>query len=414
MKLSYTLLPILLGFSIISCSKDSSTDKNPVTKKGQVDTSHFSNTQDANGFKNKGKEASSIYSGADQKFSTIDSRNTSFSLQSFNSLLPLENLFDEMKCQENFVKTSDNTGFCTYLNESNEIIRCEIELDKEPICEKIGGSTSGDIDLDSGRDDHSDDANPEHPESPRMDDSFGIEQNNELIQLFTNGFESCDDAFKGINGLFKSSENNVQSMLKDLETGKFLPPNVPGQISMQRVEDPNAAISYEMTPTESIAGLQLSGKFSGSANENMVVIKQEMNMAMDFAKMMANFPGAGIPNGAPVQEQKISFNSQVSVAADIQNQIIDFSNKFNLSVNAKPVSMDMLTTVKGGNLPAVSLNLTVAQEGQSGGMLMTVEMLDANTLRFTGSGVGQAATADFQSFSATVSKNSDGSCKVSN
>lgn len=390
-KLGVAIISAFLAFSCDSedNSEDNKTNSNP---DGKVDVSDFKNSADEELFASQGDAAKGVFTGVGEKVEAV--AGTSFSASFFDG-----HLYNEDKCTA-VLDTTATIPTCEYENDDGDTISCTFtSAVAPPICTTDATDTDTDT---SGGDSDFDFA----PDASAM------------AELFSEGFDNCNEAFKGIKSLYADSEEKLAEMLKELTEAGDLQEGV----KLKKIEDPNSAIAYEYEAPET-DGLNISGNIKGSADDSMVVIERALNIEIDFSKFEIPTGNAFalIQTEADTAELLIKAEFQEKVFADLDKKIIDFVSDGTTSVNTLVTTFKAVTTVEGGDLPIVHTSMDVTVAGAPAGQEaanvaskvdMTMEMTDEDTIKISGTIGVTGAKPVTVAYSSTVSKGADGKCTI--
>ncbi len=410
---------LLVGLSLATFACSNDDQSNPAGPRGAVDTNGFVNTVDEQGFKAKGKEALGIFDSAEKSFGQVG--GASFNLNGLSQLTQSTEIERE-QCEESkeYVDTEvDDQGnyidvyTCNYVSSDGYTMNCTIKegyLNNSTQRSCTSGGVSSKYPSDSyDQDDHSTDG-----------DSSQMDIDTSIIDEFSGEIESCEEAFKAIKGMYSQSKSELEEALASLQDPALLTSEADG-LSLTKAEksaDADSAIAYNITTPEKIDGVSINGQIKGGANDNLLVISMNMDMMIDFEKLLATYKTQQVqkmlqgqvsqtqPDEAP---KKLQFKQQMQIAADLNKQLIDYSSIGSIKQDDEATNWDAIITVAGGQSPGVDMKFNFNGNGESASLIMNVAMVDENTLTIRGSALSGSSSFTQD---VTIVKDENGLCTV--
>lgn len=407
--------------------KDSGGGNNPTLRNiALVDMANFKNTSDAGTLKIQSQKAKDVISGIQSRLDDLSGSPRKFASQ--NELKSRRNptngeqpTLDEAKCSANIVAgtlreipLSDGRTTkiydCKYQDDRDAWIECAVIENKGP-----GNSNRGDRDQfihgtctyvktpSESTPEETDSAGETSPLPPSFPDRDPVDEDEVIFPpsdkpdhndnssavnfgIFDPGtsFNNCRDAAQAIKMFYEMANKQLTTgidMLDQLQDSNS--PSDSNSRKMPGLEKtdtrPDEAVAFKID--QNMMGMAISGRMGGGADENRLLLRSEMNLAMDPEGMMPDmensspisgtFGNSALPptsrkermNQSEQKSPKITSKLNEEIFSDLQRQIIDMrvSGKMELSSAdvKQEISGEMTMSISGGENPSIVQTLSV-------------------------------------------------------
>jgi hypothetical protein len=234
----------------------------------------------------------------------------------------------------------------------------------------------------------------------------------------------CASAFDMFESLFAQSKQDYEAMAATFLNPKSHADQYTSLNSVEPASD--EAVAYEMVPQKAMDGLTVKGRFAGGGTDTSVMLRNKVELTMDFSKMFSQQGGFPFPQGGePGMEQPQPTGLQAGVHTVVVDNTFDIDlaavvAKSSVNMTMTQVSGDITSsqnivgtvTVSNGAEKYVVQDLAVKLAGAQDAAFtakLTARLVDAGTLTLAGEFKGPGAPG---SVNVTVQKSPSGICQV--
>lgn len=241
----------------------------------------------------------------------------------------------------------------------------------------------------------------------------------------TTAITDCASGFDMFESMFAQAKSDYE----DMAAGFANPQTKTDENTDIKEVTPAAdeAVAYEFVPKQQMEGMSISGRFAGGGTDTTILLRHNMEMTMDYAKIFGNqqFPGDTMPDTGDDESQMPDFGAAMgAISTSMKNTVlVDLTAK----VATSDIDMTMSQTQEGqtqtqkvtgkitisnGDEKYVTQEMSVqtqSSETQAFTTQMTARLVDANTVNITGTFQGPGAPGNIN---VTIKKSAASSCTI--